>query len=268
MSDSECPELLYALQLSLAQFNKEKREREEWEAILNESQSIFERETRDRETARKLGALPMGHLFDPVNFIQLTGISVLFLGEGDFSFVRSLMETHKPTCSILATTDMSPSQLARYPKAEENITQLLEKYSNVAVLLQVDAALLTKNLPGKKFHYSFWNFPCDSGGLTGGDASIERHKTLLKNTLSEASSYLHTNGQIRITLKSALPYQRWLEDLTEVVRGPFGVLHYVGTIPFNCNNYPGYQHVTTFSKVKPKDIMWQCATHVWLKLDN
>jgi len=242
---------------------------EDLQLALYLSSESYKSEAKDKYVTIQILEKPLKELFGPLHLISLDQMKVLLLGEGDFSFVRSFLESYHPSCHILATTDMSYGQLIhQYPKAEENLFYLMGR-ENIEIQLEINATRITTSIPGRKFHCAVWNFPCDSEGLRGGEMSITRHKELLLETIREAAGYLFYNGQMRITLKCARPYLNWIEDLTYTeIECPYGIMSYIGTIPFNCENYPGYQHVTTFSKVKPKNIMTQCATHVWIKRES
>jgi len=243
----------------------QKLEEDELEKVYELSNASYKKETLDHEMELVITEMPLKDLFDPIGFITQDNIQVLFLGEGDFSFVRSIMQSYKPKCNILATTDMNYSRLlTQYPHVEKNIDYLITQ-DTLQLQLGIDATKITTLLPGRKFHYAFWNFPCDDAGLKGGQISINRHKQLMRSTIIEAAMYLYNNGQIRITLMMAHPYVDWIEDLVESIQTKYGEMSYVGTIDFDCSKYPGYKHVTTFSKQGPKNIMIQSATHVWLK---
>jgi 25S rRNA (uracil2634-N3)-methyltransferase len=91
---------------------------------------------------------------------------ILLIGEGNFSFARSLVQNPPaelrslPPGSITATAyDTEKECYEKYPEAQEIVSLLKEK--GVEVLFGVDGTRLEKHtaLKGKKWDRIVWNFP-------------------------------------------------------------------------------------------------------------
>ena len=91
---------------------------------------------------------------------------ILLIGEGNFSFARSLACFPPPSLEFLPPSnitatayDSEESCFEKYPDAEEIVSSLREK--GVEVLFAVDATKLDKCVPlrGRKYDKIVWNFP-------------------------------------------------------------------------------------------------------------
>ena len=91
---------------------------------------------------------------------------ILLIGEGNFSFARSLIEDPPtelqslPPANVTATAfDTEEGCYAKYPDAEEIVAKIKER--GVNVFFGVDGTKLEKHpsLKGKKWDRIVWNFP-------------------------------------------------------------------------------------------------------------
>ncbi|KAL6929959.1 hypothetical protein ACO0SA_001365 [Hanseniaspora valbyensis] len=131
---------------------------------------------------------------------------ILFLvGEGDFSYVRSLIESnyhHKPQNIIATSYDNSLKELnLKYPTTfKENYEFLIEK--GVKIMLGVDATNLVKSLKISKrtgvnkilnverLDCIIFNFPHTGAGVKDVDRNIQQHQKLLLNFFKSANELL------------------------------------------------------------------------------
>ncbi|GEQ67825.1 hypothetical protein JCM33374_g1491 [Metschnikowia sp. JCM 33374] len=120
--------------------------------------------------------------------------TLLLVGEGDFSFARSLVEQGLvlPEDLIATGFDSEAEMQTKYPNATENIEYLKE--SGVSVLHEIDATNLvhcfkvkasSKNQKanifenGKRLNYIMFNFPHNGRGIKDMDRNIREHQKLV-----------------------------------------------------------------------------------------
>lgn len=121
--------------------------------------------------------------------------SVLFLGEGNFSFCKSVIELHlqdlkeeeqktRFTCTCFEHEPVS--DLAKIHTDE------LSEFENVDVKFGVDATELETSLSGNvQFDQVFFMFP-----HVGGKMKIHRNRDLLKQFALSVGNVLDPNGQV------------------------------------------------------------------------
>lgn len=125
--------------------------------------------------------------------------TLLLIGEGDFSFAKSLIEEDfiKPENLIVTSFDTSPQELKlKYPHSfEENYSYLLNE--NVKIFFKIDATNLIKTFkiskknPWSKILGPTWkykplenimfNFPHTGKGIKDQDRNIKDHQELVFN---------------------------------------------------------------------------------------
>jgi 25S rRNA (uracil2634-N3)-methyltransferase len=182
------------------------------------------------------------------------GMSILMVGDGDFTFslalARSLLRRKegceanniKPmgqastanvaTTTIIASSYESYEQLQSiYPpeSLQKTIDEL--KALGTEVLFEVDATNLRGTLPKlytnptdtthqhTLFHRIVWNFPCSAigGGQDGQNAQMEFNKYLVRKFMVQASTLLHPiMGEAHMTHKTKPPYDQWKLDQVAV----------------------------------------------------
>ncbi|KIK02117.1 hypothetical protein K443DRAFT_677882 [Laccaria amethystina LaAM-08-1] len=122
---------------------------------------------------------------------------ILLIGEGNFSFARSLIEDPPtglqllPPANITATAfDTEEGCYAKYPDAEEIVEKIKERGINV--LFGVDGTKLEKHssLKGKKWDRIVWNFPHAGKGITDQDRNILSNQMLVLGFLRSAAKML------------------------------------------------------------------------------
>ncbi|CAE6499076.1 unnamed protein product [Rhizoctonia solani] len=121
---------------------------------------------------------------------------ILLIGEGNFSFARSLLDHPSipslPPASITATAYDSESDcLAKYPDAQAHISAL--RSVGATVLFGVDARHLDKTFPlktSKKWDKIVWNFPHVGLSIADQDRNIAANQSTLLGFLASVKPYL------------------------------------------------------------------------------
>ncbi|TFK42031.1 hypothetical protein BDQ12DRAFT_624905 [Crucibulum laeve] len=122
---------------------------------------------------------------------------ILLIGEGNFSFARSLVEDTPlilqslPPKNITATAyDSEAECYEKYPGTQEIVSLLKEK--GVEVLFSVDGTCLEKHasLKGKKWDRIVWNFPHAGKGIADQDRNILSNQVLILDFLRSAAKIL------------------------------------------------------------------------------
>ena len=151
------------------------------------------------------------------------GMSVLTVGDGDFSFslalARILSKGKKSGGKrLMATSYESRTTLEGvYPTLLDTLAEL--EGCGAQVAYQVDATRLTETLPGRflnagetlRFHRIVWNFPCTAigHGQDGQNDAMEENKELVRRFASNARHLLHPDGKIHMLHKTKPPYNHW-----------------------------------------------------------
>ncbi|ORX61073.1 hypothetical protein BCR36DRAFT_315270, partial [Piromyces finnis] len=204
--------------------------------------------------------------------------SILFIGEGNFSFSRSVAELLPAiTYKMVATCYDTEIELKeKYNDATENINVIEDLGGKV--LYQIDATKLAslKSFRGKRFDKIVFNFPHVGAGIKDQDRNILTNQKLLQGFLDNASQLLSSrilyndmnDGEILVTLKSGNPYDLW--DIKKLAKST-GKLVTKTSYQFNPSLYPGYHHRRTIgfeegiSKSENEEIIDKnCRTYVFI----
>ncbi|CAE6441252.1 unnamed protein product [Rhizoctonia solani] len=121
---------------------------------------------------------------------------ILLIGEGNFSFARSLIDHPSipslPPANITATAYDSESDcLSKYPDASSHISAL--RSAGATVLFGVDARHLDKTFPPKnpkKWDKVVWNFPHVGLSIADQDRNIAANQSTLLRFLASVKPYL------------------------------------------------------------------------------
>ncbi|OUM69188.1 hypothetical protein PIROE2DRAFT_68585 [Piromyces sp. E2] len=185
--------------------------------------------------------------------------SILFIGEGNFSFAKSVAELLPAiTYKMVATCYDNETELKeKYNDAAENIEAIEDLGGKI--LYQVDATKLAslKHFKGKRFDKIVFNFPHVGAGIKDQDRNILTNQKLLQGFFDNASELLTSrvlyndmnDGEILVTLKSGNPYDLW--DIKKLAKST-GKLVTKTSYQFNPNLYPGYHHRRTIETGSPK----------------
>nr|XP_043621497.1 uncharacterized protein LOC122593190 [Erigeron canadensis] len=165
---------------------------------------------------------------------------ILLVGEGDFSFSRSLAMTFGDASNIVATSlDSCDVVIKKYKGAKTNLENL---HSLGAQLLhEVDALQmkLHRDLQMQKFDRIIFNFP-HAGflGLEDDQRVIKMHRNLVCGFLKNASGMLRPKGEVHVTHKTSDPFQSWnIEELATQ-----NSLILLELMEFKLEDYPGYSN--------------------------
>ena len=172
------------------------------------------------------------------NFLNLlSGKRVLFIGEGNFSFVASLV---KPIsyckADIIATSFESSKEWL--PATIENIASLRE--NNIVVQDSVDGTKLDKYFHHGSFDVIVFQFP--NTGNRDGIRGRTSNFVLVRRFLRSARICLKECGCILITVVDS-PYHKGVFHFPQAARDAgFDV---TGPMLFDPADFPGYQHINT-----------------------
>lgn len=139
------------------------------------------------------------HMFRGVDVNgRVRGSKTLLIGEGNFSYARSLVKNDMIDPQDLVATAYERDMLA---DAAENIAYLQSR--GVSVLHGVDARQL-HNMPELgQFDNIQWNFP------HSGSNRIDVNQRLLDDFFASTSPRLTPEGTVTVTLKNGKPYSSW-----------------------------------------------------------
>jgi 25S rRNA (uracil2634-N3)-methyltransferase len=158
---------------------------------------------------------------------------LLVLGDGDFSFSRSLAED-LGQCQNLVTTSFDPldALITKYgARVRDNVEAL--RACGARVLHQVDGTKLhAESFDGTRFDFVVFNFP-HTGMDDGLQESIRSNRELVEAFLRSAPNVLKPGGEVHVALVHRYPYTAWgIQDLSAAS------LDYRGSLPFSFERYP------------------------------
>ncbi|CEP61344.1 25S rRNA (uracil2634-N3)-methyltransferase LALA0_S03e00760g [Lachancea lanzarotensis] len=165
--------------------------------------SLEQRESQ-RETAAKI--IPFA-----------SNSTLLLVGEGDFSFARSIISQHyiEPENLLVTSFDNSPAELKlKYPKSFEENYEFLTQ-AGVQVFFRIDATNLIKSFKiSKKTTWSkiagqkwatkplegiLFNFPHTGKGIKDQDKNIRDHQELVLGFLQSCKQFFKAVNQTAIS---------------------------------------------------------------------
>ncbi|KAH7051312.1 hypothetical protein B0J12DRAFT_83393 [Macrophomina phaseolina] len=199
---------------------------------------------------------------------------ILLVGDGDFSFARSIVE-HHGCADVLATSyDDRDTLLQKYPQAAANIAYLEAEGQRVA--FGVDATKLGACKEVKKggmgdglveereagggrsggWDRIIFNFPHVGGKSTDVNRQVRYNQELLVSFFTSALPHLSphpapaspvsAHPTILVTLFEGEPYTLWnIKDLARHVG-----LRVQRSFRFRADAYPGYKHARTLGNVE------------------
>jgi len=174
---------------------------------------------------------------------------ILLIGEGDFSFARSIVE-HHGCCEVTATCLDSEEELCRkyHPQGEENAQYLVKE--GQAVLYGVDATKLDHNKQLKKAGWQWdvilFNFPHVGGKTKDVNRQVRFNQELLVSFFKASLPLLSDSGTIVVTLFEAEPYTLW--NIRDLAR--HSGLDVQRSFKFMAEAYPGYSHARTLGNIE------------------
>jgi 25S rRNA (uracil2634-N3)-methyltransferase len=174
--------------------------------------------------------------------------AILLVGEGDFSFSKSIIAEHG-CCDVTATCLDSQTELyEKYdPQAKENVEYLEDEGQTVHY--GVDATKLDENKALKKkgaqFDVVIFNFPHVGGKSKDVNRQVRFNQELLVKFFTAASKLLAAAGTIVVTLFEGEPYTLW--NIRDLAR--HSGLEVQRSFKFLANAYPGYSHSRTLGNI-------------------
>jgi 25S rRNA (uracil2634-N3)-methyltransferase len=204
---------------------------------------------------------------------------ILLVGEGNFSFARSLVESvvHGGDNIIATCYDSQEVLHEKYEDESKGNVQVIQELGGT-VLFEVDATHLDKckAIKQQKFSKIVFNFPhagtsfkadiphclsahmtfCNTwilfflgAGIKDQDRNIQSNQVLLKEFFKSAAKLLQSrvegdenDGEIHVTLKSGQPYDLWS---VRTMAKSTDLLRPKTAFPFVPALYPGYAHRRT-----------------------
>lgn len=174
---------------------------------------------------------------------------ILLVGEGDFSFAKSLIEEHA-CCDVTATCLDSQQELfQKYsPQAEQHVQYLEDEGQNV--VYSVDATKLDQSKALKKhgglFDVIMFNFPHVGGKSKDVNRQVRFNQELLVKFFGSAATLLSSSGTIVVTLFEGEPYTLW--NIRDLAR--HSQLEVQRSFKFLAEAYPGYSHARTLGNIE------------------
>ncbi len=173
---------------------------------------------------------------------------ILLIGEGDFSFAKSIVE-HHGCYDVTATCYDSKDQLfEKYtPQAEQHIQYLETEGQNV--LYGVDATKFSsiKALAkAPQFDRVIFNFPHVGGKSKDVNRQVRFNQELLVKFFAAAQTLLTPEGTIVVTLFEGEPYTLW--NIRDLAR--HSGLEVQRSFKFVAEVYLGYSHSRTLGNVE------------------
>ncbi|KAL6712808.1 hypothetical protein ACLMJK_009649 [Lecanora helva] len=179
---------------------------------------------------------------------------ILLVGEGDFSFSRSLLTEHGCSSLIATSYDKQSVVTTKYPQARTHV-QALEAEDDCKVLYGVDAVKLGKSgvtdgggkeVKKGNFDKVVFNFP-HVGGLTRDvNRQVRYNQELLVGFFKAAIPLLANEGSLLVTIFEGEPYDLW--NIRDLAR--HSGLKVERSFKFSASAYPGYKHARTLGNIE------------------
>ena len=176
---------------------------------------------------------------------------ILLIGDGDFSFARSIVEHHG--CSNITATSLDSKDeiLRKYsPQANSHIAYL--ESEGQTLFYNIDATKLTKTKAlnpskGQRFNRIIFNFPHIGGKSTDQNRQVRANQELLVKFFTSALPLLSADGgTIIVTLFEGEPYTLW--NIRDLAR--HSGLEVERSFKFLAEAYPGYAHARTLGNIE------------------
>ena len=217
--------------------------------------------------------------------------TVLLIGEGNFSFARSLIEapptagfTPLPGCNLTASTyDSFAVAREKYADADDNIEAL--RAAGARVWDSVDCTALHSDVAHfphqptspPSYDYIVFNFPHLGSGVTDSELNTEQHKQLLAaflHSLVLSPHLLRSATRVHITVKRGEPYSGWKVPLLPrlLPAESRASVRFVTSVPFWPHLYPLYAHRRTIgfkgglSAEDNEEIQRGAMTHTFMRV--
>lgn len=238
----------------------------------NEKKAIIERKVNaQKENAEKakLNQIKSKKASSEVNRVRpqlKSKDKILLVGEGNFSFARSLAENYleEGAENLIATCyDTEEVLYQKYGDEAKDNVELVREFGGT-VMFEVDATDFPKDIKKLRFTKIIFNFPHAGLGIKDQDRNVVANQKLLNGFFDAAEPLLtkktndaipatktesrqveeeiYPDGEILVTMKTCKPYNLW--GIKGLVKAK-GVLAVKGTAPFYADDFPGYEHRRT-----------------------
>lgn len=167
---------------------------------------------------------------------------LLLVGEGNFSFAASLIDSLDPSVSVTATGFQHRADLERDPVAAENLQRLRER--GIEVRFGVDCTQLAHVLQAedRDFDRIYFNFP-----HCGRKAGVAKNRELLAKFFQSCADVLTKEGEVHVALcrgqggtPADKPQREWHNSWQVVAMAALGGFILSDVCPFSCEAVPGY----------------------------
>jgi 25S rRNA (uracil2634-N3)-methyltransferase len=182
--------------------------------------------------------------------------TILFVGEGNFSFTLSIARILQRGDTLLATClDSEEIVKEKYPDAEEIIQEIKEWGGSI--YYEVDGCSLrnyktitkhkfesqshTEQTKKTLFDLIIFMFPHVGFGIKDQNKNVQENQKLLKRFLVSAKEFLKPQGRVVITIKEGIPYDLW--ELKALAKGEG--FRCVLSLKFKPEEFPDYFHRRT-----------------------
>ncbi|KAG0166734.1 hypothetical protein DFQ28_006282 [Apophysomyces sp. BC1034] len=170
--------------------------------------------------------------------------TILLIGEGNFSFAKSLVEHHLTEGAEQLTATCYDSEEVLYEKYEEARDNIeIIRSLGGTVLFGIDGTQLSKQklFKNQKFSRVIFNFPHAGAGIKDQDRNVRANQALLRGFFVSAAQLLSPDGEIRVTIKTCKPYDLWtIRKLAKT-----SDLAVKTAVAFEPKDFPGYEHRRT-----------------------
>jgi 25S rRNA (uracil2634-N3)-methyltransferase len=172
---------------------------------------------------------------------------ILLVGEGDFSFAKSIVEHHGCYDVTASCLDSKDELFEKYkPQAEEHVQYLEDK--GQTILYNIDATKLDSIKALRKtnlFRKMVFNFPHVGGKSKDVNRQVRFNQELLVKFFASAIPLLEPSGTIIVTLFEGEPYTLWnIRDLARHTG-----LEVQRSFKFQPSAYLGYSHARTLGNI-------------------
>ncbi|XP_027267959.1 ferredoxin-fold anticodon-binding domain-containing protein 1 [Cricetulus griseus] len=167
---------------------------------------------------------------------------LLLVGEGNFSFTASLIDTLDPGVRVTATCLQHPADLEGDPVIQENLQRLRQR--GVEVRFGVDCTQLARALQAheRDFDRIYFNFP-----HCGRKAGVAKNRKLLAMFFQSCADVLAKEGEVHVALcrgqggtPADKPQREWHNSWQVVAMAALGGFILSDVYPFSCEAVPGY----------------------------
>ncbi|XP_052044328.1 ferredoxin-fold anticodon-binding domain-containing protein 1 [Apodemus sylvaticus] len=167
---------------------------------------------------------------------------LLLVGEGNFSFAASLIDSLDPSVRVTATGFQHRADLEGDPVAVKNLQRLRER--GIEVRFGVDCTQLAHALQGedRDFDRIYFNFP-----HCGRKAGVAKNRELLAKFFQSCADVLTKEGEVHVALcrgqggtPADKPQREWHNSWQVVAMAALGGFILSDVSPFSCEAVPGY----------------------------